>query len=514
MKMRTPLAALGLALALFLVVIGISGLFVWQGYRDTLNRGEQRAATAAETIAAHFRWIIEASRQALSRIDDTIGFRPELLTVAEVGDMDSAIAGLPSNVEVRVFDRTGRDLLSTAPDEGKVEIEDRDYFQALRDGQPFVISGMLVDRGTNQQSFVIGRRLVRNGEFAGIAAIIIPSDLIADFWASLNLGRGSVASIIGDDGWIVTRFPPLEDPVNLAGHELFTRYLAATPSGSYRSQASPADGAARLVGYHRVDGAPLIALAAVSTDAVLEEFRTRMTRIGLGAIPIFLGLAGFAGWVFHLLASDSRRREELEDALAQNRLLLREVHHRVKNNLQTVTSLIRLQPLPPDSKRDLAGRIAAMAAVHEQIYRSDRLENIKLDQYVRNIADSVRSAFDGATRMDFAMEPLTIDPERAMVIGLIVTEIISNSMKHAFPGTVGGTISVELGLDGEEIRLAVRDDGVGFGDPQDQKGLGMRLIDSFVRQLDGTYRLTGDGGLAFELRFPAEQQQGGARSEY
>ncbi len=502
MRMRTPLAALGLALAFFLVVISIGGLFVWQGYRDTLNRGEQRAAAAAETIAAHFQWIVEASRQALGRIDDTIGFRPELLSSAELGDMDDAVAGLPDNVVVRVFDRSGREILSTAPSEEEVTIGDRNYFQALRDGESFVISRLLVDRATNRQSFVIGRRLVRDGEFAGIAALIVPSDLIADFWVSLNLGSGSAASIVGDDGWLVTRFPSLESAIDLSNHILFTRYLPEAPFGSYRSEASPADGTSRLVGYHRVAGAPLIALAAVSTDAVLADYRARMLSIGIGAIPILLGLAGFAGWVFRLLVHDSRRREELEDALAQNRLLLREVHHRVKNNLQTVTSLIRLQPLPPDSKRDLAGRIGAMAAVHEQIYRSDRLEAIKLDHYIRNIADGVRSSFDGSSEIRFDMQPVELDPERAMVVGLLVTEVVSNSLKHAFPGGAKGTITIRLDTEGDDVRLAIRDDGVGFGEPRERSGLGMRLIDSFVRQLEGEQRLKGEGGLDFEIRFP------------
>ncbi len=500
--MRTPLAALGLALALFLFVIFISGLFVWQGYRDTLDQGEQRAAAAAKTIAAHFQWIVEASRQSLGRIDDTIGFRPELLGSAELGDMDNAVAGLPANVVVRVFDRTGHELLSTAPTEDEVEIGDREYFQALRGGENFVISRLLVDRATNHQSFVIGRRLVRDGEFAGIAAIVVPSDLIADFWVSLNLGRDSSASIVGDDGWVVTRFPSLERSISLSDHVLFTHYLPEAPSGTYRSEASPADGASRLVGYYRVAGAPLVAVAAVSTETVLSDFRMRMFRIGFGAVPIFLGLAGFAGWVFRLLSHDSRRREELEDALAQNRLLLREVHHRVKNNLQTVTSLIRLQPLPPDSKRDLAGRIAAMAAVHEQIYRSDRLEAIKLDHYIRNIAEGVRSSFDGVSELRFDMKSLALDPERSMVVGLLVTEVVSNSLKHAFPGNAKGTITIRLDTDGDDIRLAILDDGVGFGEPRERSGLGMRLIDSFVRQLEGEHRLKGEGGLDFEVRFP------------
>src|SRR5690606_3764305 len=110
--------------------------------------------------------------------------------------------------------------------------------------------------------FVVAQRLERERGFAGIAAIVVPSSLISEFWSSLDLGAGSSASIVGDDGWIVARHPPLDEAIDLSQHVLFTHFLPGSPTGSYHSDASPADGATRLVGYHRVPGAPLIAVAA------------------------------------------------------------------------------------------------------------------------------------------------------------------------------------------------------------------------------------------------------------
>ncbi|MGQ2905910.1 MAG: PDC sensor domain-containing protein [Neoaquamicrobium sediminum] len=149
--MRTPLAAFGLAAGLFVSVLASSALFVSQGYRDSIRRGEEKAGIAAQIVAVHFQWLIEASRQSLRRIDDTLGYRPELLATAVLGDLDDAIEGLPQNVEVRLFDRNGREILSTAP-RGEINIADRPYFQELRDGAAQVISQLLIDRITGEEA--------------------------------------------------------------------------------------------------------------------------------------------------------------------------------------------------------------------------------------------------------------------------------------------------------------------------------------------------------------------------
>lgn len=504
-RVRTPVAAVGLATALFVFISALAGLFVWQGYNDALARGEQRAAIAAHTVAAHFQWIIEASRQALRRVNDTLGFRPDLWHYGELGDLGNIVAALPRNADVRVFDAGGNEVLSSSPRPGELNIADRPYFRDLRDGQTVVISRLITDRLTGEHSFVVAQRLERESGFAGIAAIVTPASLISDFWASLDLGPGSSASIIRDDGWLVARHPPLGESIDLGGHVLFTELLPAAPSGSYHSEVSPADGEERLVGYHRVPGAPLVAVAAVSAVSALADFRTRILRLAVGALPAYIGLVGFSFWVSRLLATDERRREELEETLEQNRLLLREVHHRVKNNLQTVSSLVRLQPMAAEARRDLSDRIAAMAAVHEQIYRSNRFGDVNLESYLRSIAESVRAGYDSAVELDLRMEPVAVDPDRAMVLGLIVTELVSNSLKHGFADRTDGRICIELARrDDGTIRLALHDNGTGFDPSAVSKGLGIRLVRSFAEQLNAKYDLKGEGGLSYELVFPGE----------
>ncbi len=501
---RAPMAALGLATALFLVIVAISAQSVWQGYSDAVERGEQRVVTSAQTVAAHFQWMIETSRQALRRLDDTAGFRPELLSTMRVGDIGDAIEGLPDSVDARIFDAEGNELLSTRPEMGELVVGDRSYFETLRDGQEFVISDLLIDRVTEEQSFVVARRLERNGQFAGIAAIVVPTDLIVVFWASLDLGEGSLTSIIRDDGWIVTRYPKVMEATNVSDQTLFTTYLPHSPSGAFEAR-SPIDGSQRLVGYQRVMGAPLVAVTAISKTAALADFRERVRNMAIGLIPVVLGLFGFSWWVSTLLISDARRRASLEEALAQNALLFREIHHRVKNNLQTVASLVRLQSLPQEAKRDLANRIAAMAAVHEQIYRSQHIGDVELNTYLTGIIRDIELGFDKPVEVKCEIEPIKINADRASVVGLVVTEVLSNSLKHGFPGDRHGTIVVSLKqTDPETLELDVHDDGIGFEKDASPTGLGHKLIRSFSQQLGGEYTLSGSDGMHFTLEFRAD----------
>lgn len=504
-KARTRTIAVALTLAFFAAIVTLIGLFIWQGYRDAIDRGLRSAEVAAYAVSEHMHWITEASRQALRRIDETLGAHPELVSGNEVADIDEAIASLPSGVYVRVFDRTGRELLTSDPSEGVINVADRDYFHALRDGKRWEISPLITDRAGKRQVFAIGRRLERQGSFAGIAVVLVPAQLMSDFWSALALGPGSAVSIIRSDGWLVARHPIPDETIDLSQSVLFRELLPKEPTGSYVSGQSPADGVSRLVGYRQFGEIPLVAIAAIATDTALADYHTRLFRLAVAGVPIGLVLAGVAWWVTSLLRRDENRRQELEKTLEQNRLLFREVHHRVKNNLQTVASLIQLQDIPAESKRDLRNRIAAMASVHEQIYRSDHLGEIRLDRYLRGIIDSLRTGHEGDIQIDFHSEPVALGPDQAMAVGLIVTELVANSLKHGFAGEHGGAIKISVTRNGDNVQLTMRDTGRAFDPSQPTKGIGLKLVRSFAKQLNGSLDIQGANGLRCELSFPIQR---------
>lgn len=496
------MAALALTLVLLALLAGLSGLFLWQSYRDTEARTHGAAAAAAQVVAAHIQWMTEAARQALRRVDETLGDRPDLFLLGTVGDLDAAVASLPGQVEVWVFDAEGDPLLTNGPIAGS-NIAGRDYFQTLKGGEEWAVSPLLTGAASGRKVFVIGRRLERDGRFLGIAMIVVPAILMADFWSGLDLGPDSSVGLFRDDGWLVARFPVPEETIDLSNHPLFTEYLPASSAGTYSSGVSPADGVSRVVGYHRVEGSPLIAVAGVSKTAAFDEFWSEVLTVALFAIPVVIALVSFALWVAALLQRDERSRQQLAHAFEQNRLLFREIHHRVKNNLQTVASLVQLQPGNAADKQEMSRRIAAMASVHEHIYGSDQFATVDLGDYVCTLVEGVRESYNSDAAIECKVAPMHVDAERALPLGLIVNEIVSNALKHAFPEGQKGSILVVL----EETpdgrgQLTVSDNGVGFDPTARGKGMGMRLIKGFSERLGAQYEFRVENGSVFLLTFP------------
>ena len=219
----------------------------------------------------------------------------------------------------------------------------------------------------------------------------------------------------------------------------------------------------------------------------------------------------------------ARANELLRASLREKEVLLKEIHHRVKNNLQIVSSLLYLESRQIVDARAAelfrAGRdrVRSMAMIHERLYQSPDLARIDFAEYVRSLGADLlqsygRSAGQIALRVDVGDVALGIDA--AIPCGLIVNELVSNALKHAFPAGRDGEIRIALHPDSAgRLGLAVGDNGTGFPpdvDFRDAGGLGLRLVVALARQLDGTIELSRDGGTQLRVTFPRE---GADRSE-
>jgi PAS domain S-box-containing protein len=217
----------------------------------------------------------------------------------------------------------------------------------------------------------------------------------------------------------------------------------------------------------------------------------------------------------------AERTLELSSSLKERELLLQEMHHRVKNNLQVISSLIRMQARQVEhgpsrsALEECQSRVEAIALIHEQLYRASNFESVPFSEYANNLAHAVFRATDtspSSIHLDFAASEVTLPIDKAIPCGLILNELMTNAVKHAFPDQRRGTVKVRLASGADaEVELSVTDDGVGLGTDfhaRRSASLGVQLVLTLVEQLDGRLEIVQQGGTCFSVRFPARKAGG------
>ena len=312
-RVAAPSATIAFGTLLLCAIAALAVLLAWRDYRGAIEKGEAGALSSAHVVAAHFQWMLQASDQALRRIDSALG--PEAISeiTNTIINIEEAIGDLPRGFQYSVYDETGQLRFSSVKEAIGINVSDRGYFQELREGADTVISPLLDERLSNESVFVVARRIVRSGKFHGAASIAIPAARMAEFWRSMNLGPFSTVAVIRTDGWLVARFPALRKTMDLSNTHLLD--AAKAQSGVYHSGVSPADGRARIVGFWRVEGAPIIALAGIERGEVLAAFWRNLLTGTVIAVPLFGMLGWGLLWTARLQRADETRRLELERSL-------------------------------------------------------------------------------------------------------------------------------------------------------------------------------------------------------
>ncbi len=266
---------------------------------------------------------------------------------------------------------------------------------------------------------------------------------------------------------------------------------------------------------------------AARSDGTEFPAEIAITRVG-GTVPPL-----FTGFVRDLTAQQEAERElrqsreelerkveertaALQESLHEKEALLREIHHRVKNNLQVIASLLHLQATTGASAASQAAfqesqlRIRAMALVHQLLYQSKDLARIDFGDYLRSLVGQIFQGYGivpnrVSARVETGEGTLHLDVDTAVPCGLIVTELVSNSLRHAFPGGRRGRVTVSLRRESDRsFELTVRDDGVGITGETPwitRQTLGLQLVRSLTKQIRGTIEHVRDGGTCFRLVF-------------
>jgi PAS domain S-box-containing protein len=228
--------------------------------------------------------------------------------------------------------------------------------------------------------------------------------------------------------------------------------------------------------------------------------------------PMFSSQGELVGHVGTVEDITDRRTVEMQlrTSLQEKEVLLKEIHHRVKNNLQMVSSLLNLQASfiqDPDVLtpfRESQQRVRAMALIHEKLYQTESLASVRFDEYVRNlVADLLRSfsPHPGTIKTRFEIDEVELEIDKVIPCALIINELVSNSIKYAFPNRIGGEIAIYFSATAsKEYNLVIQDNGIGFPkelDFRNTHSLGLQLVCSLTEQLQGTIELNRSNGTAF-----------------
>lgn len=516
-----------------LLTLGLSGLFAWRDREASIRHARDTAGNVSLLVAEHAARLVETSDLVLKQAVALAGPPGAPLPDDRAAfDRLTALANsAPYVMSIWLVDGDGRLVLTTrqfpTPD---INAADRDYLQALRTeggraGRPFI--GPAEDsRFTREPLILLARPLeAAPGRFRGAAVVSVSPRYIRDIYKSFGLDYARAITLRKSDGTVLLR--------ETAGEEA---------SGNSSGQEP------QIAVERPVDGTTLVAEVAIPRDSVMQHWHGRLWAYATYGLAALLAVSAIGT----LAIKRTRREREAEDALqhaydtleervhqrtaelehtnaqleaavTDKEVLLKEVQHRVKNNLQVICSLLRLQAARIDDTARRAfdeslRRIQCMSLMQEMLYRSDQPARIDFADYLRQLCDGlVRSTNPTGARLTLRAEPWTVDVDQATPLALIASELVSNALLHAFPAGHPGTVTVELLPDAEGMRLTVKDDGAGLppgvaqsvpGAQRKTGGLGLVLVQALSKQAGASLHIDRGAadrhGTSFTLTIPAD----------
>ncbi len=256
---------------------------------------------------------------------------------------------------------------------------------------------------------------------------------------------------------------------------------------------------------HRADYESAPRARPMGEGMSLEALRGNGTRIpvAISLSPITAGGERFTVAAVRDMTQQREQEQQLRESLAQKEVLLKEVHHRVKNNLQIIISLLRLQTRSsPHLKEELdeaQARVRTMALVHERLYQASEAGAVDVAEYLRALVQDLRRGLGGVLAIDLDVQRHAIDPDTAITLGLIINELVSNAAKHAV--APDATMRLEVDTRGG-VQVVAQDNGPGMPEDSEDapKGIGVRLVEQLAEQLGCSAAWTTDAGTRVEIR--------------
>jgi two-component sensor histidine kinase len=218
--------------------------------------------------------------------------------------------------------------------------------------------------------------------------------------------------------------------------------------------------------------------------------------------------------VFEDITERKEYERQLEESIKEKEVLLKEVHHRVKNNMQVISSILNLQSSYTDDEtalsilRESQDRIKSMSFVHESLYQSKTLSEVNFSEYIQNIARNLFHSYgrpEGGLSIQYDLEEVFLNLDTSIPCGLIINEVVSNSLKYAFQGRKEGIIKIAFSkVSNEKLKLIVSDNGIGLPDNFDidkAESLGLQLVTTLITQISGDLSIDTSSGTQFTIVF-------------
>lgn len=493
------------------IVLPIFGCLIWGGiaWREQNAIATDHAVDTVALVRQYSQRMIEteiikhgAARSRAAR---------EPAAFLQSIDFHNFLAGidarLPQNFGLVVISNEGRMIASSRSFPVDVDMGQRDYIDAIRAGAPLFIDRIKL-HPNGQDAVIVASPFVTN-EFRGMIVSSIATDTARTFLRSVAAQPDEAASLMRQDGKLLVRQTP-GDPIFLSKETPAMQNIAAANEGVYEALAV-SDGVRRIYAFNRLDNAALYASFGVPTDAITSA--TVRSALPVWLLIIAMGAFAFVANALARRAMLSQRESDLQtlkraeaEAIAQQRSeLMREMNHRVKNNLALVMSLVNIQARRGTfNAEDLHKRVRALAEVHDLLYRSNHGEKIDLGELLARACDpSTLVPEDRGIELQATLAPgIMVPADRASPLALAALELVTNAVKHAFAGRDNGMIKLTLERLGDtEAQLSVEDDGIGIQGEATRRS-GTSLVDAFVRQVGGEMTREVGGGTRYVMRFP------------